>query len=113
MQVSVSRHARDLVARFRKLHAPRQRRRLAPATTGGEAALASEEISNRDSRRTRVSSFPPRQLVTLHQEVAGEDGAEQSAIKDAARTQEVEREKCSGVVAIFRLREEHQDLRAD
>src|SRR4051812_39405919 len=110
MEVSVRWNASDLVSLVRKLNAPRQCGRLAPATAGSEAALAAEEVADSDSRRTRVSGFPPGQLVTLHQKVAGDDGAEQSAIKDSARTQKVEREKLSRILAIFRLSKEHQEL---
>ncbi len=60
MQVSVGRNTGDLVAQLAELHAPRQVSRFAPAATGGEASLASEEVADRDSRRARVSRFPPR-----------------------------------------------------
>src|SRR5678815_5776315 len=101
MKVNVSRHARDLVALLRKLHAPRKRGRFAPAAARGEAALASEEIRDGDAGSTRVRSFPPRQLVTPHQEVAGEHGAEQTAIKHATGAEKIEREKQRRIVAVF------------
>src|SRR5215218_2052361 len=113
MKMSVCRYAGDLVPQLRKLHTPRKRGRLAPATAGGETALTSEEIADRDSRRTRVGGFPPRQFVTLHQEVARDHGAEKSAIKHSARAQKIERQERRRIVAVFRLGEEHQNFRAD
>src|SRR6185369_257465 len=113
MEVGVDWDAGYLMARLRKLHAPRKCGRLAPATACREAALASEEVPDCDSRCTRVGSFPPRQFVTLHQEIAGEHRAEQSAIPDATGAKKIEREKKRRIVAIVGLGEEHQDLRAD
>src|SRR5688572_32610763 len=103
MQVRLDRHARDFMAQLGKFHTPRKVCRLAPATSGGEASLSSKEVANSDSRRTRVRSFPPRQLVTLHQQVPGKHGAEQATVKDATGTQEVERHKFKRIGAILRF----------
>src|SRR6185369_9683372 len=113
MEISVGRHPRNLVAQLRKLHAPREGRRLTPTTTRRKTSLASEEVADRNPRRTRVGSLPPRQSIPLHQEVAGEYCAEQPSIPDAAGTEEIERQKLPRIFAVFGLGEEHQDLRAD
>src|ERR1700754_3702796 len=91
--MNVGGHAGDFVAQLGKLHAPRKIRRLAPATAGSEAALTSEEVADRDARRARVRGFPPRQPVSLHQKVPGDDRADQAAVKNATGTQEVERQE--------------------
>src|SRR6185369_5792364 len=68
---------------------------------------------DRDSRRTRVCSFPPRKFVALHQEVAGDNCTEKSAVKDAAGTQEIERQKQCWILTIIRFGEQHEDLRTN
>src|SRR5215213_3604638 len=113
MKIRVSWHARDFVALLGKLHAPGKCRRFAPATSGGKAALATEEITNGDSGRAGISRFPPGESIVLHQQIAREHRAEQSAVKDTAGTKKVQREKLKRMIAILRLGKEHQDLRAD
>src|SRR6185503_12219050 len=97
----------------RKLYAPWERGRFAPTTTGGETSLPTKEISNRDSRRASVSSFPPGKFIAAHQQVACQNRGDQTAVKNSAGTQEVERQQLRGVIPIFRFGEEHQDLRTD
>src|SRR6185503_3537253 len=113
MKVNVYRHACDLVPLLGELHAPRQGGWLTPATARSEAALAPEEIADGDARCTGVGSFPPRQFIVLHQEVTCAHGSEQPSIPDAAGTQKIERQEQRRIVSVFRLGEEHQDLRTD
>src|SRR5204863_400342 len=44
---------------------------------------------------------------------AGQDCAQESAVKNATRTEKVERDQLPGMIAIFRFREEHENLRTD
>src|SRR5687768_3349880 len=103
MEVLVNGDSGDLVAQLAELHAPRQRRRFTPATTGGKAALTTEKVTNGDSGRASVRGFPPRQLVASHQEITGDHRADQSAVEDAAGTQKIQRQELKRLIAILGL----------
>ena len=113
MQLRIDGYARDLMAQFGESDAPGQIRRFAPTASGGKASLSPEHISERDSRGARVGGLPPRQLPAPHQKVSGDHRAQQPAVKDATRSQKIEREELQRMLAILRLGEEHQDLRTD
>ena len=113
MKMHVNRNTGDLMAQFRELDSPGQRCRLAPAAACGKTALAAKEISDRDARSAHISRFPPRQIVALHQKIAGQHCADEAAIENSARTQEVEREQLQRIFPILGLDKEHQDLRSD
>src|SRR5882724_7454238 len=83
MKVCVGGHTSDFMSQFRKLHTPWQVRGFAPATAGCETALPAKEISNSDPGSTSVGRLPPGKLVPAHQEVACQDCANQSAIKNS------------------------------
>ena len=107
MQTNIKRHSGNFMTQLGKLHAPGKRSRFTPATTRSETSLPAKKVSNGDSGSAGVSGLPPRELVTPHQEVAGENRADQSSIKNSTRTEKVERDSLQGMVAIFRFREEH------
>src|SRR5947199_10503447 len=110
MQLNADRHSSYFVAEFSKAHAPRQIRRLAPTASGRKTSLAAEHVAQRDPRRARVSRFPPRQFPSAHQEIAGNQRAQQATIKNSTRAQEIQRKELQRVFAILRFRKEHQEL---
>src|SRR4051794_22446446 len=110
MKIGIRRHAGNFVAQLAKLNAPWKRGRLTPATPGGKAALASEEIADGNSGGAGISRFPPGQLISLHQQVAREHRAKKSTVKDATGTKEIQRQELKRMIAILRFRKEHQDL---
>ena len=106
-------NASHFTSGFCKLHAPGQRRRLAPTASGGKAALPTDSVAESDAGRESVGGFPPGKFVTSNQKVADDDCAKKAAVKNSAGAQEIEREDLQWVLTIFRLRKEHQNLRAD
>src|SRR4051812_34578601 len=100
------------MARVREVDAPRERRRLAPAAPCGEAPLTPDGLTQSDARRERVGRLPERKPVATHQEYRGQKPAEKSPVPDAARAQEVYREKVAPVRPVLRLCEHQQKLRA-
>src|SRR5205085_6245056 len=98
-------HARDRVSQFGEVNAPRQSGRLAPAAARGEAALTTDCLPQRHARRERVRHLPERKFVTTYQERARQKPAEEAAVPNAARTQEVERDETPKVARVLRLRD--------
>src|SRR3954469_9854985 len=99
------RHVRHLMPGLREVNAPRKRRGLAPTTPRGEAALPPYRLTERDARRERVGRLPEREPVASHEEDGRQEPAEEAAVPDAARAQEVYREKVAPVRPVLRLRE--------
>src|SRR5215213_4335277 len=87
----VNRHARKIVRRFGKMHAPRQTGRFSPAAPGGETALPANRLPDGDARRKRVRHFPKREFIPANKHDEREKSADEPAVINAARTQEVER----------------------
>src|SRR5262249_36140773 len=113
MQPGIDGDTGDFMTCLGKAHAPGQRRGLAPATSRGEATLTAQHISQCDSRRAGISRLPPGQLPAAHQEIAGHNCPNQSAVENAARSQKVEREKLQRMLPVFRLSKKHQQLGSD
>src|SRR5688500_1002572 len=100
--------ASDFMSLGWEANAPRQSRRVAPATACEKTPQPAENAAQCDARCARVCGLPPSQLPTTHHSVAGDDRSQQSAIENSARAQKIEREKQQGILPVLRLREEHQ-----
>ena len=67
---------------------PRQRRRLAVAAAGEQAAEAADDVAERDARREDVARRPERQPDLADVPERDGDGEDQAAVEDAARAGE-------------------------
>ena len=107
MQLCVDWNAGHLVTERGEPNSPGQIRRFAPATSGGKTSLPAQHVAQCYPGRARVGGLPPGQFPTSHQDVSGNNGANQATIEDAARTQKIEREKQTRILTILGFRKQH------
>src|SRR4030095_10791361 len=105
---AVHRDAGVLMAGFGEVDTPEEIGRLSPAAAGRKAALASESLAEGDRWRECIGCFPKRELVVPDENRNGEKSADQAAVINSTRTQEIEREDLN----VF-LDEVHKDLRPE
>src|SRR5262245_13992581 len=113
--VDYYRNAGDIVTFFAEMDAVPASRRFAPAASGAEAAQTSDRLAEDDAGSERVSRAPPWELVIAHDDHRGDHRPDEPAVIDPARTEEIEREDLTRVVAVIDVPfgYHHQRLRSD